>query len=107
MDLLTWLVVGLIAGVLASLVVGGSGYGLIGDVVVGMVGALLGGWLFDAMAVASPFEGIAGSIFVAFIGAVVLLVILHAVRRGIYRRRGTVRHRNTARRRWWPLGRRF
>jgi uncharacterized membrane protein YeaQ/YmgE (transglycosylase-associated protein family) len=82
MDLLTWLIVGLVAGVLASLVAGGTGYGIIGDIVVGIVGAFVGGWLFSALGVANPLGGLAGTILVAFIGAVVLLLILRAVRRG-------------------------
>lgn len=77
MDILTWLIVGLVAGVLASLVVGGVG--LIGDIVVGIVGAFVGGWIFDALGVNSPFGGLAGTIFVAFIGAVVLLFLLHLI----------------------------
>ena len=81
MDLLTWLIVGLIAGVLASLVMGGTGYGLIGDIIIGIVGAFVGGWLFTKLGVASPFGGIAGVIFVAFIGAVVLLFVLRLIRR--------------------------
>jgi uncharacterized membrane protein YeaQ/YmgE (transglycosylase-associated protein family) len=60
MDLLTWLIVGLVAGVLASVVVGG--YGLIIDIVIGIAGAFM-----------------AGEIFVAFIGALVLLVVLHLI----------------------------
>lgn len=81
MDLLTWLIVGLIAGVLASLVMGGTGYGLIGDIIIGIVGAFVGGWLFTKLGVSSPFGGIAGVIFVAFIGAVVLLFLLRLIRR--------------------------
>ena len=80
MDLLTWLIVGLVAGVLASLLMGGTGYGLIGDIIIGIVGAFVGGWLFSALGVASPFGGLAGTIFVAFIGAVVLLFILRLIR---------------------------
>ena len=82
MDLLTWLIVGLVAGVLASLLMGGTGYGLIGDIIIGIVGAFVGGWIFSALGVASPFGGIAGTIFVAFIGAVVLLFVLRLVRGG-------------------------
>lgn len=82
MDLLTWLIVGLIAGVLASLVMGGTGYGLIGDIVIGIVGAFVGGWLFRSMGVAVPLAGLAGTILVAFIGAVVLLFVIRLVRRG-------------------------
>ena len=81
MDLLTWLIVGLVAGVLASLVMGGTGYGLIGDIIIGIVGAFVGGWLFRALGVASPLGGLAGTILVAFIGAVVLLLILRLIRR--------------------------
>jgi uncharacterized membrane protein YeaQ/YmgE (transglycosylase-associated protein family) len=77
---LLWLVVGLIAGWLASVVVGG-GFGLIGDIVVGIVGAFLGGFIFRALGIGTPFSGLAGSIFVAFIGAVVLLLILRLFRR--------------------------
>jgi uncharacterized membrane protein YeaQ/YmgE (transglycosylase-associated protein family) len=79
MELLTWIIVGLIAGVLASLVVGG-GFGIIADIVVGIVGAFIGAWLFRALGVSTPFGGLAGVIFVAFVGAVVLLLILRAVR---------------------------
>ncbi len=85
MDLLTWLIVGLIAGVLASLVMGGTGYGLIGDIIIGIVGAFVGGWLFTKLGVTTPFGGIAGVIFVAFIGAVVLLFLLRLIRRSTSR----------------------
>ena len=81
MTLLTWLIVGLVAGVLASMVMGGTGYGIIGDIIVGIIGAFLGGWIFSALGVASPLGGLAGTILVAFIGAVVLLFIIHLIRR--------------------------
>jgi uncharacterized membrane protein YeaQ/YmgE (transglycosylase-associated protein family) len=81
MDFLTLLVVGLVAGLLASLAVGGVGYGLLGDIVIGIVGAFLGSWLFGALHIRVPFSGIGGTIFVAFIGAVVLLLILRVIRR--------------------------
>ena len=79
MDLLTWLIVGLIAGVLASLLVGSGGSILI-DIVVGVVGAFIGGWLFGAAGWQAPFAGLAGTIFIAFIGSVILLVVLHLIR---------------------------
>lgn len=79
MNILWWIIVGLIAGVLASVVMGGIGYGIIGDIIVGIVGAFLGGWLFGALHVSSPFGGLAGTIFVAFIGAVVLLLIIRLI----------------------------
>ena len=78
--ILLWLVVGLIAGWLASAVVGG-GYGVIGDIVVGVVGAFLGGFIFRSLHIASPFRGLPGTIFVAFIGAIVLLLVLRLIRR--------------------------
>ncbi|GAC1651500.1 MAG: hypothetical protein NVS4B3_12310 [Gemmatimonadaceae bacterium] len=81
-DWLTWLVVGLVAGVLASYIVGGVGYGLVGDIIVGIVGAFIGGWLFGRMRWRSPFSGLASAIFIAFVGAVILLVVLHALRGG-------------------------
>ena len=80
MDLLTWLIVGLIAGVLASLLLGGSGYGVIGDIVIGIAGAFVGGWLFTQLGVRSPVGGLAGTIFVAFVGAIMLLILIRLVR---------------------------
>ena len=84
MDLLTWIIVGLVAGVLASLVMGG--YGLIADIIIGIVGAFVGGWIFRQLGVGTPFEGLAGTIFTAFIGAVVLLFVLRLIH-GFGRRR--------------------
>ena len=83
MDLITLLVVGLIAGLLASLAVGGVGYGILGDIVIGIVGAFLGSWLFGVVGLQVPFGGLGGTIFVAFIGAVVLLLLLRVLRRGM------------------------
>lgn len=82
MSFLAWIVVGLVAGVLASLVMGGTGYGIIGDIVIGIVGAFIGGWLFSTLGIATPFGGMGGTIFVAFIGAIVLLLVLRLLRRG-------------------------
>lgn len=78
MGLLAWIVVGLIAGWLASQAMPSS-FGIIGDTVVGMVGALIGGFIFEAFG-SSGASGInIWSIFVAFIGAVVLLGLLRAL----------------------------
>lgn len=85
MDILTWIIIGLIAGVLASILMGGTGYGIIGDIIVGIVGAFVGGWIFARMGWASPFAGLAGTIFIAFIGAVVLLFLLRLLRVGTRR----------------------
>ena len=79
-NVLWWLVVGLIAGFLASRVMRGGGYGLIGDIVVGIIGAFIGGWLAGLLGLGS--FGLIGTIVVAFIGACILLAILHAVSRG-------------------------
>jgi uncharacterized membrane protein YeaQ/YmgE (transglycosylase-associated protein family) len=79
MELLWFLIIGLIAGWLASAVVGG-GFGLLGDIVVGVVGAFIGGFLFRQLGV-SAGGGVLGSIVVATIGAIVLLLLLRLVRR--------------------------
>ncbi len=76
--LLMWLIVGLIAGFLASQVMRGGGYGLIGDIVVGVVGAFLGGWVSGLLGFGGTY-GLVGSIVIAFIGACLLIAILHAV----------------------------
>ncbi len=86
MTLLTWLIVGLVAGVLASLLMGGSGYGLIGDIIIGIVGAFVGSWIFRQLGTDTPFGGLAGVIFVAFIGAVALLFVLRLIRGATVRR---------------------
>ena len=82
MGLLAWVVVGAIAGWLASAVMGGSGFGLIGDIVIGAIGAVVGGWL------ASTFFNMPGAIsginvqtiVVAFLGAVVVLFVARALK---------------------------
>jgi uncharacterized membrane protein YeaQ/YmgE (transglycosylase-associated protein family) len=79
MELLWFLLIGLIAGWLASAIVGG-GFGLVGDMVVGVVGAYLGGFLFRQLGV-SAGGGTLGSIVVATIGAIVLLLLLRLIRR--------------------------
>jgi len=76
---LIWLVIGLIAGWLASVVVGG-GFGLLGDIVVGVVGAFIGGFIFRGLHIRVPWSGIPGTILVAFVGALVLLVVLRLIR---------------------------
>ena len=66
---------------------GGTGFGIIGDIIIGIVGAFIGGWLFRSLGVTSPMGGLPGVIFVAFVGAVVLIFILRLIRGG---RRPTV-----------------
>jgi uncharacterized membrane protein YeaQ/YmgE (transglycosylase-associated protein family) len=75
-----WLVVGLVAGFLASAVMRGGGYGVVGDIIVGIVGAFIGGFLMSLLGLGG--SGIIWTIIVAFIGACVLIAILRAVSRG-------------------------
>ncbi len=81
MGILAWIIVGLIAGWLASELMRGRGYGPVGDIIIGIVGALIGGFLAaNLFGVANPINGInVGTIVVAFLGAVVLIAILRAV----------------------------
>jgi uncharacterized membrane protein YeaQ/YmgE (transglycosylase-associated protein family) len=75
-----WLVVGLIAGWLAGLVMKGGGYGVIVDILLGIVGGFLGGWLFGRLGI-WPAGGMLGSIIVAFVGAVILVGITRVLKR--------------------------
>jgi uncharacterized membrane protein YeaQ/YmgE (transglycosylase-associated protein family) len=82
MSILAWIVLGLIAGFLGSKLVNKTGEGLLLDIVLGIVGAVVGGWLFSMFG----GHGVTGvnlySLFVAVIGAVIVLVLYHAVRGG-------------------------
>src|SRR5258707_7675631 len=80
-SLLVILLVGLIAGWLAGRIVEGSGFGLIGDLIIGIVGAFIGDWLLPQLAVHLG-AGIVGAIINATIGAVVLLLIIRLVHAG-------------------------
>ncbi len=81
-SIIAWIVVGAIAGWLASVVMGTRrGQSLLEDIVVGIVGGLIGGFVLDLLDIGGEVSGInIASIVVAFIGAVILLVILRAVR---------------------------
>ena len=79
MHFIIFLIVGLVAGWLASIIVRGRGLGLIGNLVVGVIGAFLGGFLLRAVGLAA--FGLIGSVIQATIGAVVLLVIIKALRK--------------------------
>jgi uncharacterized membrane protein YeaQ/YmgE (transglycosylase-associated protein family) len=83
MGLLTWLIVGAIAGWLAGKVMKGSGFGLIGNIVIGIVGALVGGWLAGALfKVPDAISGFnLPTLIVAFLGAVVVLFIGRLIKR--------------------------
>lgn len=79
---LAWIVVGLIAGAVASRVVAGRGFGCLADILVGVAGAIIGGFLLSSLFGASGTFGFWGSLIVAFIGAVVLLAALKLVSGG-------------------------
>jgi uncharacterized membrane protein YeaQ/YmgE (transglycosylase-associated protein family) len=75
------LIVGGIAGWLAGLLVQGTGYGLVGDIVVGILGALIASWLFPVLGISLAIGGgIFGLIILAFIGAVILLLIVRVIK---------------------------
>lgn len=78
--IIIWLVIGAIAGVLAGTIVKGGGFGLFGDIVVGIVGAFVGGWLLPRLGVHLG-TGLVPVIASATIGAVVLLLVLRMIRR--------------------------
>ena len=77
-----WIVVGLIAGAIAARVVAGRGFGCVADIVVGVAGAIIGGFLLSSLFGVTGSVGFFGSIVVAFIGAAVLLALLKLVSGG-------------------------
>ncbi|MFY9825880.1 MAG: GlsB/YeaQ/YmgE family stress response membrane protein [Thermoanaerobaculia bacterium] len=80
MSFIWFILIGLIAGWLAGQVMKGGGYGVLGDIIVGILGALLGGWLFGALGI-WPGGGLLGSLIVAFIGACILLFLVRLIKR--------------------------
>ena len=80
MQFVWFALIGLVAGWLAGLLMKGGGFGVIGDIVVGILGALLGGFLFSSLGLSSG-GGLLGAIVVATIGAIVLIFILRLVKR--------------------------
>ena len=80
MELLVFLIVGAIAGWLAGQLVKGGGYGLIGDIIVGIVGSYIAGFLFPRLGI-SLGAGIVGEIISAAIGAIILLVVIRLIKR--------------------------
>jgi uncharacterized membrane protein YeaQ/YmgE (transglycosylase-associated protein family) len=79
MYLLWFLLVGLVAGWLAGKITKGSGYGVLGDIVIGVIGAYVGGFLFRLLGISAG--GTIGSIIVATIGAVVLVYVVRTIKR--------------------------
>lgn len=82
MTILAWVVLGLLAGWLASLIMGAGGYGLLGDIVVGILGAIVGGWLGSTLLGVNVTGLNLSSIAVAVVGAIVLIAIYRAVAPG-------------------------
>jgi uncharacterized membrane protein YeaQ/YmgE (transglycosylase-associated protein family) len=85
MGVIGWIVLGLIAGYIASMLVNKRGEGLSFDILLGIVGAVIGGWIFNA----AGSDGVTGfnlwSLLVAVVGAVVFLAVWHTVRRSAAR----------------------
>ena len=79
MDIIIWLIAGIIAGWLTGMVMKGSGYGLIGDLIIGLLGGLMGGCLFGR--IGSPIGGLIGQILVAAIGGIILVAVIRLLRK--------------------------
>jgi uncharacterized membrane protein YeaQ/YmgE (transglycosylase-associated protein family) len=83
MSILAWVILGIVAGFIASKIVNKSGEGLIRDLLLGIVGAVVGGWIMERFGEA----GVSGlnlySLVVAVLGAVVVLVVFHVIRRAV------------------------
>ena len=79
-NLIAWLIIGVVAGWLAGLIVRGRGFGLIGDIILGVIGAFVGGWLAGKLHIHIG-SGIVSSIITATVGAIVLAAIGRLIRR--------------------------
>ncbi len=79
--IIIWVIVGGIAGLLAEWLIGGVNLGCIGTVIVGILGAFIGGWLLGQLGISLGLSGLLNEIVTAFIGAAVLLLIIRLVRR--------------------------
>ena len=79
MNIILFLLIGLVAGWLAGKIMKGKGFGLVGNLVVGIVGALIGGFVFNALNIA--FAGIIGSLIAAVVGALILLWIIGLIKK--------------------------
>ncbi len=79
MDIVWFLIIGLVAGFLAGKLMRGGGFGLVGNLAVGVVGAILGGWLFGELGI--PTAGHVGSLITALVGAIILLFLVGMIKR--------------------------
>ena len=78
--IIAWIVIGAIAGWIAGAFVKGGGFGLIGDILVGIVGAFIGGWLAGMLGI-SVGGGLIASIVTAAVGAIILLLLIRLIKR--------------------------
>jgi len=79
MNILIWIVTGIVAGWLAGVLVRGSGFGILGDLIIGLIGGLLGGWVFGLLGFSA--SSWIGQVLVAAVGGVLLVIILRMFRR--------------------------
>jgi uncharacterized membrane protein YeaQ/YmgE (transglycosylase-associated protein family) len=86
-SILAWILLGLVAGFIASHIVNHRGEGMVLDVLLGIVGAVVGGWLVQLLGYAGVTRLNLYSVFIATLGAVVFLVVYHTIRRGVVGRR--------------------
>lgn len=80
MSFIWWLIIGAAAGWLSGQIMKGRGFGVLGNILVGIIGAILGGWLFGILGI-STGTSIIGSLVTALVGAIVLLAVVGAVRK--------------------------
>jgi uncharacterized membrane protein YeaQ/YmgE (transglycosylase-associated protein family) len=80
-SIVTWIIVGGVAGLLAEWLIGGVNAGCIGTVIIGILGAFIGGWLFGVLGISVGAGGLLNDIITAFVGAAVLLFVIRLVRR--------------------------
>jgi uncharacterized membrane protein YeaQ/YmgE (transglycosylase-associated protein family) len=78
--IIAWLIIGAVAGWLAGSLMKGGGFGLIGDIVVGIIGAFIGGWLAGRLGI-NIGGGLISSIITATVGAVLLILLLRLIKR--------------------------
>lgn len=80
MEFVWFILIGLVAGWLAGKVMGSGGYGVVGDIVIGVIGALIGGFIFGMLGI-SAGGGLVGSLVVATLGAIVLLFLIRLIKK--------------------------
>lgn len=79
MDIIWFLIIGIVAGFLAGKIMRGGGFGLVGNLLVGVVGAILGGWLFGQLGISLGWPG--ASLVTALVGAVMLLLLVGLIKK--------------------------